>query len=1043
MFWRRQRPSPVRRHAHRLVLWLASIAAAAILVAGFALWRLAQGPVALDRMTPYVAAALGRTFPGLDFWLADVGFGFDRTRRELDLWAQGVRVMRKGGEPLAEFPKVSASFSLAALLRGRLLPTHLVVERPVLRFVRTEAGRIKFRFGDYPALGGALFAQASLPQAPEAPLGALRLVAIRDARLVLDDKETGRRWRADRVDATIERSEGGFTGDLAFAVPIGGRRPEFHARYRYDAARGNLDAALDFGEFVPSALAAMAPRLAPLAALRFAVSGRLQVRLDLARLEPDAMRLDLNLGRGSLNTALLSADSLALEDGTVHAAYLPGRRELRLERLDLDLGQGAEIGLSGHLDGITPQEIAGKAPLPARVKGALSVRLADLPFDKIDSLWPRPLASGGRRWGRANIGAGVLDRAALGFDLSVDPAVPSAAIGAVHGSMRYHGFSVTCLKGFPPVREVAGTARLDGQEFDLMPTDGMLEGLRLSGGKVSITSLDAPVQRLDADLVIAGPIADALKLIARPPFDYTKAIGIDAAHIDGTMTSRLRLRLPLLDDLRLADVDYALTGQLSQMRIGGFAFGHALEDGSFALTVGRAGARFNGTAQFADIPATIDAVVSFGGKARPRARYHLALTLDDDARRRLLGDYLPGQIRGPVPLEVTYSLFDRGHDQGTAAFDLRQASLAFRQAGWNKLPGVPGTAKLDFDVTGGQFAGPLRVVLSAPGLDGRLRVGLGPERRIEWVDISRLAIGRSDVKGSLTRLAKGGWQVQLTGPALDFGAALEQKGKAELPPLRIDAHLGRVIFGPGRRLDEVAARLARDGSDWREAQVDARFPNGHKLSLKLTDGAKRRFDFRSADLGATLAFLDITGNVVGGKVKVSGQVVENAGKDTISGQIEGSDYRLVRASVLAQILSLASLDAVNGMLVGSGIPFGSLGGPFSYRDGRLTLEDLIASGGAIGATATGYVDLRQGSIDLQGTIVPAYMLNSIIGNVPVLGPLILGGKGQGLIAANYQLTGPIAKPQVSVNPLSALTPGFIRRLLQPNFGVGAPATPEE
>src|SRR5579863_5304794 len=146
MFRRRQRPSRVHRHAHRLVLWLGSIAAALILVAGLALWRLARGPVALDRLTPYVAAALDRTFPDLDFRLADVGFGFDRTRRELDLWAEGVRVMRRDGEPLADFPKVSASLSLAALLRGRLLPTHLVVERPVLRFVRTEKGRIKFRF---------------------------------------------------------------------------------------------------------------------------------------------------------------------------------------------------------------------------------------------------------------------------------------------------------------------------------------------------------------------------------------------------------------------------------------------------------------------------------------------------------------------------------------------------------------------------------------------------------------------------------------------------------------------------------------------------------------------------------------------------------------------------------------------------------------------------------------------------------------------------------------------------------------------------------
>ena len=99
------------------------------------------------------------------------------------------------------------------------------------------------------------------------------------------------------------------------------------------------------------------------------------------------------------------------------------------------------------------------------------------------------------------------------------------------------------------------------------------------------------------------------------------------------------------------------------------------------------------------------------------------------------------------------------------------------------------------------------------------------------------------------------------------------------------------------------------------------------------------------------------------------------------------------------------------------------------------------SGGAIGVTANGVVQLNQDRLDLQGTIVPAYALNSILGNIPVIGSLLLGGEGQGLFAANYQATGSAADPQIRVNPLSALTPGFLRRLFQPNFGI--PPTVQE
>src|SRR5438876_343914 len=94
---------------------------------------------------------------------------------------------------------------------------------------------------------------------------------------------------------------------------------------------------------------------------------------------------------------------------------------------------------------------------------------------------------------------------------------------------------------------------------------------------------------------------------------------------------------------------------------------------------------------------------------------------------------------------------------------------------------------------------------------------------------------------------------------------------------------------------------------------------------------------------------------------------------------------------------------------------------------RLTFERLLGFGEALGVTAEGWVDLDQDRLDLQGTVAPAYALNSLFGNVPIIGTL-LGGGSQGLFAANYRLSGASADPQVTVNPLAALTPGILRQL---------------
>ena len=66
----------------------------------------------------------------------------------------------------------------------------------------------------------------------------------------------------------------------------------------------------------------------------------------------------------------------------------------------------------------------------------------------------------------------------------------------------------------------------------------------------------------------------------------------------------------------------------------------------------------------------------------------------------------------------------------------------------------------------------------------------------------------------------------------------------------------------------------------------------------------------------------------------------------------------------------------------------------------------------------------------SGTIVPANAINSLPGRIPIIGDL-LTGRGGGVFAATYKVSGPMAEPRVTVNPLSALAPGFLRNL----FGV--------
>jgi hypothetical protein len=1055
--------------------WCSALAAVLLLLAGFALWRLMQGPIVLDRFAPYLDTALERSVGGLRVAISRVRLGLDRDTHALDLAIAGVRLDRPNGEPLAAFPLVRASVGLGALLRGRLAATRLVFERPVLRLIREPDGAVRFGFGDKrrkaPVLAFAGLERWAVPPAPGAPFAALRQISIHDARVVLDDRQSGRHWRANHIDAVLTRNADGFFGDLSLAVAIGNRKPELRLGYDYSAAARTLGLTLAFGKFEPTALAALDPALRPLAALHAPISGTFETRLALSPLCAEGMRLDLGIGRGHFDSALFPGGAIAFDRGELHADYAPRDRTLRLAKLTLDLGGGAVVAIDGGLGDISPGLIAGTEETPADLAGRLGIIVSDIPIAKFASLWPVNLAPGGRRWALARIRGGVLERGAFRLALGLDLRAHAAKLALTHGTLRYRDLTIRYLDGLAPLRKVGGTAILSPDHIDFTPTSGALASLRVTGGSVRISDLDSRVARLAIELAAAGPIRDGLELADGAPFGSARRIGLDPARIGGRMAADLAVELPLSKTPKPADVAFGVKARLSGVSINSIAMGKVLSAGSFVLAVTRSGASLAGKARLGGVPAAIAARLPFTDGNGRAARYRIAATLDDAERRRLGVDFLPDHITGPVGVDLAYSGSASGHGEATALLDLKGARIGLAEAGWGKPPGLPAQARVVLDLDRGTIRGLPQIDMAAPGLAGRLAVTLDPATgHIARIDVPRLVVGGDDVTGTATRGVRGGWHVVLSGRSLDVSPWLRRLGKEGGVPGRTDdgmgspssrtsgqedrpgigmlalnARLDRLILGPGHELRAVDARLVREGAEWRNVRLDGRFDSGRMLSLRFGgEPADERLRFRADDLGATLRLLDITGSVVGGRVAVTGALTRSDGPSTLRqaqgsepvlrGHIEGADYHLVHVPIFAKVLSLASLRAAASLLSGTGIPFTRLRGDFAYTPDRLVIEDLLAYGGAIGVTANGTYRSGGKRLDLQGTIIPAYTLNSIIGNLPVVGALLAGGKGQGLIAATYRLFGPSAMPEAAVNPLSALAPGFLRRLLQPNFG---------
>ena len=132
---------------------------------------------------------------------------------------------------------------------------------------------------------------------------------------------------------------------------------------------------------------------------------------------------------------------------------------------------------------------------------------------------------------------------------------------------------------------------------------------------------------------------------------------------------------------------------------------------------------------------------------------------------------------------------------------------------------------------------------------------------------------------------------------------------------------------------------------------------------------------------------------------------------------------------MAKLLSIASLTGILESLSGDGLVFSQLNAPFALFDGQLELKSARAFGPSLGITLKGVLDFQQDALDMEGTIVPAYAINGLLGNLPLVGGLVTGGdRGSGLFAATYSMRGPRNAPDITINPLAALAPGFLRKL---------------
>lgn len=103
----------------------------------------------------------------------------------------------------------------------------------------------------------------------------------------------------------------------------------------------------------------------------------------------------------------------------------------------------------------------------------------------------------------------------------------------------------------------------------------------------------------------------------------------------------------------------------------------------------------------------------------------------------------------------------------------------------------------------------------------------------------------------------------------------------------------------------------------------------------------------------------------------------------------------------------------------AGLPFRILSADFKGRDGVLYTDNLVLDGPVMDIVANGNVNVDQSTMNMKIGMIPFNTVNWILSNIPLVGANVAGGT-KSIIAAYFNVTGPIADPRVTPAPITSV-----------------------
>ena len=1080
-----------RRHLRRIGKWsvLSTVFVTALLAAGV-YYMLGKPIYAPKWVQDRIEARINENLPDALIRFGELVFVLDQDGHPR-VRLSDVVVETSSGVEVVAFQEARISLSLQGLLKRTVQPREIFLDGVVAALVRDEKGKVSLSagFGAAPSTREAATVPELIGQMDrlfEQPaLKNLRDAELTNLTLTYADLRTGRSWAIDQSRLRLNR-EGDRLTLSAILRLLGDNDKVTTAEANYTGRIGENTAefGMSFDNIAASDIAAQSPAFAWLDVLRAPISGSARSGLDAeGKFRP--INASLQIGAGAVQPNP-EAQPIPFDGARAYFRFDPAEGVLEFDELSVQskwvsgraegnavlggIQDGKLTDLVGQLEfrdlvanpaGLYDAPVSlSEADIDFRVKldpfkvtlGRLQIvdndqtlqvdgelssdddgwhvavdgRMDGIAPDRLLTLWPERLKPKTRKWIVDNLHDGRASNIDIAFRRQPD-AKPDLYL-----AFDFEDVEVRFLKTFPHAKGGRGHGVLADNRFVVNIDGGTV--LAPQGGAVTLESSafimpDVRVKPAPLGVVrlkTRSTVTAMLSMLNLPPINAMDKARLPVTLADGQALLEGTLDFPIRKGGKPEDVNFVATGKLLNVRSDTLVKDRALRAPEMSFEASNKNLTLTGAGQLDDVRFDATWLQPIGkGSSQSNLRANVAFTPDALAAFNIA--LPPGMISGSGTGALTVDL-ERGQPPKFAlSSDLRGLRVAVPQISWVKPAAGAGRLQVS-----GRLGTPPQVdvlQVEGAGLRAAGSVQLNGSGGLERVRFDRLAMDNwLDIPVDLIGRGKGqSVQVVVRGGRIDLRNARFGKGRpptGPVPPMLLA--LDRLQITDQIALTGMTGRFdLNSGLDGAfNAQINGSTPVQGRV---VPQNGRSAVQLTSQNAGGVLRAAEIVRQVDGGSMSLTLLPVGSGG--AFDGRLQLKGVTIRDAPSIAALVNAISVVGLVNELNGDGIYFDDVEADFRLSPNRVTLTSASAVGNSMGISMDGVFATDTGRISMQGVISPVYLLNSI--------GSILTRKGEGLIGFNYALRGTAQDPSVSVNPLSALTPGMFREI----FRAPPPALP--